>query len=323
MLQLTKHEALFKKYKRYLATAESAPPKTVYTLGPLTLNYAVGTQGGLKGGHFVQVFGKSGTGKSSLALDGIRQWQERNQENDAMYVNTERSFDKDYAAALGVDLQRLYIVNTDYTEQSLDIVEAALDGGIKFFVIDSVAAGMPKAEQDKSNDENAKMASNALLWTRFCNRNVARVDNADALVILNNQLRKSFSTMSREEFMPAGGMALGFYSNVNIALSRIGTQGDHITIRAEVKKNRQGKPAQVVDYSIIYGRGIDHQLNILTTAVNFGVIERSGSWYRYKEQRVQGLEAAKDIFPVDEIKELVLRQLKETPEVATIEEESL
>jgi len=315
-----KHEALFKKYRRYLDTADKSYPKTVYTLGPLTLNYAVGTYGGLKGGHFVQIFGKSSSGKSTLVLDGIRQWQERDRENYAMYVNMERSFDKDYAAALGIDLQRLYLVNADYTEQALDIVEAALDGGIKFIVVDSVAAGMPKSEHDKNNDDNAKMASNALIWTRFCNRNVARVDNADALLLMVNQMRKNFSMMSREEEIPAGGMALGFYANVNIALSKIKTEDDRIAIRAVIKKNRQGVPARVAEYDIIYGKGIDHKGNILTSAINFGIIEKSGSWYRYGEYRAQGLDNAAQIFPVEELRELVLHELKGSPVQEVIEE---
>lgn len=320
-LSQTKHDALFKKYKRYLMTADNMPAKTVYTMGPLTLNFAVGAQGGIKGGHFIQVFGKSGTGKSTLVLDGIRQWLERDKENYALYVNMERSFDADYAIRLGVDSQRCYVVNPDYTELALDIVEQALNEGIKYIVIDSVAAGQPKAEEDKRNEENAKMAGNALLWTRFVNRNVGRVDNADALVVMVNQMRKNFSMMSREEEIPAGGMALGYMSNLNIMLKRIKTEEDRITVRAEIKKNRQGVPARVAEYDIIYGKGIDHVGNILNAAVDFGIIDKSGSWYRFGDYRSQGLDNAARTFPIDDLREIVLHELKGAPVEDVVDDE--
>lgn len=305
----TKHEELLKKYKKLLTTIDKMPQKTIYTLGPLTLGYAIGVQGGIKGGHFVQIFGKSGVGKSTLVLDGIRQWLERDRENYALYVNMERSLDADYAKALGID-DRMFVTNPSYTEQALNIVEGALDSGIKFIVIDSIAAGHPKAEEDKNNEENAKIAGNALLWTRFINRNVGRVDNADALVIMINQLRKNFNTMSREEYIPSGGMALGYISNVNIALSRIKTHDDHITVQAEVKKNRQGLPARVAEFDITYGQGIDHIGNIIDTAINFGIIEQSGSWLKFGDTKVQGRQNAREQFPIQDIEQLVLQYLK-------------
>lgn len=301
------HEGLLKKYKNYIATADVARPKTKFSLGPLSLNLAVGDPNGVESGKFIQIFGKPASGKSTLSLEMIKAWQQANETNEALYVDFERTFDQRYALNVGVDLKRLFIVRADTTEQGMSIIEQAVEEGIKLVVVDSIAAGMPSSELDKDYTDSPKMASNAGLWTRFANRMVGKIDNKDALVVLLNQMRKNFSMMAREEEIPYGGLALQFATSVSIQMQRIKTEDTRITVQAIIKKNKVGAPNTRAEFYIDYGRGINHKADIINLALNAGIVTRSGAWYSYAGEKAQGLDGACEIFPV----ETIAAQLKE------------
>lgn len=304
---MIRHDALLKgKLGKFITTADVVREKTVFSLGPLSLNLAIGNARGVESGRFVQIFGKPSVGKSTLVMDIIRQWQEVHADNDALYVDFERALDARYINAIGVDLSRLLVVRADTTEQGQNIIEQAIESGIKLIVVDSIAAGVPSSELDKRYDESPKMASGAGLWTRFALRMIPRMDNNDVLVILINQMRKNFSMMSRDEEIPWGGLALQYASSVNVHLQRIETKNDHIGVRATIKKNKVGSPMTTADFDIAYGQGIRHDLDVLTLAQNAGIIGVNGSWYSYGQVKAQGIEGAAATFPVHEIKEVLL-----------------
>ncbi len=305
-----RYEELHKLFKNFVLTSSVTRPKTKFSLGPLSVNLAIGDVSGVDSGRFVQIFGKPSVGKSTLALDIVRQWQERDELNDALYVDYERALDQDYANTIVADPNRLYIVRADTTEQGQDIIEAAIDSGVKLIVIDSIAAGMPSNELEKDNQQNPKMASNAGLWTRFTSRIIGKIDNSDTMIILLNQMRKNFSTMSREEEIPWGGLALQFATSVSIALSRIKTEDNRITVQALIKKNKVGNPQQRAEFFIEFGKGIRHDMDVITLAINAGIVTKSGTWYYYKDNKAQGVQGAAELFPLDEIRTLLT---KETP----------
>ncbi len=315
----SKHEALFKKYKAVLAPGNIARPKTYFSMGPLSLNLAIGDVRGVPGGRIVQIFGKSSVGKSTLSLDIIRQWQARSEDNVAMCVDFERAYDAGYANNIGVDTSRLAILRADTTEQGLNIVEDAVNNDIKLIIIDSVAAGLPSSELDKHYDDSPKMASNAGLWTRFASRIIPLIDNRDCLIILLNQLRKNFSMMSREEEIPYGGLALQYASSVNIGLQRIKTEDRRITVQATVKKNKVGNPQTRAEFFIDYGFGINHGADIITLAINNGLVNKSGAWYTYDKYKEQGLDNAARNFPLQEIADKMIgsMQTAETTRLST------
>lgn len=305
-MSLERYESLRKKYRDVVAEASRARPKTMFSIGPLSLNLAIGNPHGVPAGRFIQLFGMPSVGKSTVALDIVRQWQDRAAENDALYVDFERGFDMQYAANTGVDLDRLIMVRADTTEQGMNVIEAAVREGIKLVVVDSIAAGMPSTELEKGYDDNPKMASNAGLWTRFVNRMIPLIDNNDTLIVLLNQMRKNFSMMSREENIPYGGVALKHASSLDIALSRIKQEDTRITVQALAKKNKVGNPLRRAEFFIEYGRGIRHDLDILTLALDAGIVSRSGAWYSYDGQRAQGLEGAASTFDIGTLRSAVL-----------------
>lgn len=303
----------FGRFEQFVASASEVREYPKFSLGPLSLNLALGDPEGISGGRFLQLWGMPSTGKSTLTLDMIKQWQEKDAENTALLVDFERAFHPDYAQAIGVDTDRLYVARADTTEQGLDIIEAAIDAGVKLIVVDSIAAGMPSTEEEKTNIDNPKMAGNAGLWTRFMQRNVGRVDNRGALIVLINHARKNFSTMSREENVPYGGLAVQFYSAAIIQLRYMGKEDGAVTVEATLKKNREGAPQTRASFSLSYGKGIDHARDIIELAQFYGIVAvGGGGWYTYNNIKVQGMAKAKMELPIDELKERVIEHVKQS-----------
>lgn len=300
-------DSLLKKYNKTLTLASQVKPKSLYSLGTLSLNMAVGNVEGVPGGKIIMLLGKQSSGKSTLAMEGIAAYQRSHPEEQALYIDFERSIDPLYARNMGIDLDRLIVVREDTTEDGLDRCEEFIHAGIKYVVIDSVAAANPKSELDKGYGDSPKMASNAGLMTRFCNRIVPLIDNKDAILVLINQYRKNFSQMSRETEIPWGSLALQYTTSVIISLARIATEGKEQTVQAIIKKNKVGSPQTRTDFVIQYGSGIDHALDILTIALNSGIIQRSGAWYEFNGHKAQGMEKAKSTFPIDELQSLVIQ----------------
>lgn len=305
-------EALLKKYKEAIALASQERPRDYFSLGPLSLNLAIGTPNGVPGGKMVQIVGRQSSGKSTLALDIIAQYQKKF-EQPAVYIDFERSFDPRYATACGIDLRQLYIVRADTTEQGFNICEEAIDhDDTRLVVIDSVAAARPSSELNKDYEDNAKMASNAGILTRFCNRITPLLDNRGALIVALNQYRKNFSQMSPETEIPFGGMALAYSTQVLIALARIKTEAEVQTTQAIIKKNKTNAPQGRAEFKIIYGEGINHNQDVVDLAATLGIVEKSGAWFKYDKYKAQGAENAGKELPIEEIRQRIIAQAEET-----------
>lgn len=293
---------LLKKYEDAVALGSTERTKTCFSLGPLSLNLAVGDVDGIKSGRVVQIVGKYSSGKSTLALDIIAQHQ-RQSGLPVIYVDFERAYDPVYAKAIGVNTDLLHIVRADSTEDGLTIAENFIKTGeIKLVVIDSIAAAKPSSENDKDYNDPARMGGNSGIISRFVNRIVPLIDNNDVLLVLLNQLRANFNTLSHEKEVPYGAKSLHYATSVMIQTTNIKNTEDETEIQAVIKKNRVGAPRHVTRFFIKYGQGIDHAQDVIQLAIDRGLVSKSGSWFAYRDTKVQGMEKAVAEFPVDEIR---------------------
>lgn len=299
-------EKLIKKYQDYIQTGDVERPKSWFSLGPLSVNLAVGDPRGVQSGRIVQIVGKQSSGKSTLALEIARQYQE-DTKLPVLYVDFERAYDRNYARSIGVNIADLLMVRPDTTEIGMNIIEDAIkESGIKLVIIDSIAAAMPSTELQKDYDDAQKMAGNATIITRFCNRIVPVLDNYDTLLVVLNQNRKNFSTLSKEDEVPFGGTALQYATSVTLQVTRIETKENYQTTQVIIKKNRTNAPQGRAAFRIDYGKGINAKLDIFELALARGWIEKSGAWYTYKEFKGQGKENASESFPIDELRQRLL-----------------
>lgn len=300
-------DELLKKYRDSVALGNEDRPKTWFSLGPLSLNLAVGDARGVKSGRIVQIVGKYSSGKSTLALDIIAQHQ-REHNLPVIYVDFERAYDRDYAAAVGVNTELIHIVRADSTEAGLTFLEKAIKtGDIKLVVIDSIAAAKPSSEEGKDYEDSQKMGGNSPITGRMVNRLVPLIDNNDVLLVVLNQLRANFNTMSPEREVPAGGKALHYATSVMIQTTNIKNTEAETEIQATIKKNKVGAPRQVAKFIIKYGQGIDHAQDIVQLAIERNIVTKAGSWVSYNGRKVQGLDRASTEFPIDEIRDLILK----------------
>jgi recombination protein RecA len=298
-------EELLKKYKETVSLGSIDRVKTRFLIGPPSLNLAIGDWNGVESGNIVQLVGKFSSGKSTLALDIIAQHQ-RAMGLPVIYADFERAYDRRYAEAIGVNTDLIHIVRADSTEEGFSFVEKAIKTeGAKLVVIDSIAAAKPSSENEKDYTDSQKMGGNSPISGRFINRIVPLIDNHDVLLVVLNQLRANFNTMSPERDVPAGGKALHYGTSIMIQLTNIKNTENDTRIQAVIKKNRVGPPRQVTEFTINYGKGIDHTLNIMELAIEKDIVTKAGSWISYNGKKVQGLERACNEFPIDEIKELV------------------
>lgn len=309
-----KAEILLKKYRDTVSLATVPRPHQSISLGPLSVNLMFGRTDGIISGRIVQIIGKPQHGKTTLALDILAQYLNQHPERYAMYLDFERTFDDSYAHSCGIPLERLYVVRADYAEIGLQILEESIAGDlIQLAVLDSVPFALPKDEVDKDFSDRPKMASSATIITRFCQRVVPLLDNKDTTLVLINQYRKNFSTMSREEEIPFGGMALQYASSVIIKTALVKTEEDRITVQATVRKSKVSGPFKKTEFYINFGRGIDHNTDVLALAEELDIVVKKGSWYKYGEMSVQGAASAVEIFPMDEIKNAVLENITSIP----------
>jgi recombination protein RecA len=296
---------ILKKYKDVINTET---PEYWYPFSLLSLNRLVGNLKGLRGGRMYQFIGEKSTGKSTLSLDLIANAQRYGKV--CAYVDFERTFDKEYAQKLGVDLDNLIIVKTDTAEQSLTIVEELIKAGVLLIVLDSIPAAVPSSESDKDYSDNEKMASAAGFITRFCKRIIPILDNYGAIVIVINQNRANFSTLSRKETKPFGPKQLQYSVSLTLELARIKNGDDETRVQALVEKSKIGVERQRAEFTMIYGSGINKEEDLLTLALEYDIIQKTGSWFKYGELKAQGMENAITTFPLDEIRERVLHALE-------------
>jgi len=263
--------------------------------GALTLDVALGI-GGLPRGRVIEVFGPEASGKTTLTLSAIKEIQKKG--GVAAFIDAEHAFDSTYAKIIGVNLDDLLISQPDTGEQALEITETLVrSNAVDLIVIDSVAALTPRAEIEGEMGD-AHMGLQARLMSQALRKLTAAISKSHTTVIFINQLREKIGVMFGSPETTPGGRALKFYASVRLDLRRIQTlkSGDQVIgnrVRARVVKNKIAPPFREAEFEILHDEGIAKTGSILDAAVNLGVIEKSGTWLSFQNEKIgQGRDAA-------------------------------
>ncbi|MFV0431005.1 MAG: recombinase RecA [Alphaproteobacteria bacterium] len=272
--------------------------------GSLGLDIALGI-GGLPRGRIVEIFGPESSGKTTLALHVVAEAQKTG--GTCAYIDAEHALDPAYAKKLGVDVENLLISQPDAGEQALEIADTLVrSGALDVLVIDSVAALVPKAELEGDMGDT-HVGLQARLMSQALRKLTGSVNRSKTLVVFINQIRMKIGVMFGNPETTTGGNALKFYSSVRLDIRRIGSVKDKEEVvgnqtKVKVVKNKVAPPFKVVEFDIMYGEGISRTGEVIDFGVKAGVIDKSGSWFSYGEERIgQGKENAR-------------RWLKENPE---------
>ncbi len=277
--------------------SRNALPVTVIPTGSISLDAALGV-GGLPRGRVIEVFGPESSGKTTIALHVIAQAQQAG--GSAAFIDAEHALDPGYARKLGVDTDNLLVSQPDYGEQGLEIVGALIgSGGIDVAVVDSVAALVPKAEIEGEMGDN-HVGLHARLMSQALRKLTGTVARTNTVLIFINQIREKIGVMFGSPETTTGGRALKFYSSVRLDVRRLAAIKDGespVGNRTKIKvvKNKVAAPFREAEVDILYGLGISREGDILDLATANSLVEKSGSWYSYKGQRIgQGRENARN-----------------------------
>lgn len=275
--------------------------------GSLGLDIALGI-GGLPKGRIIEIYGPESSGKTTLALHVIA--EEQKKAGVCAFVDAEHALDPQYARKLGVNLDELLISQPDTGEQALEIVDTLVrSGAVSLIVVNSVAALTPKSEIEGDMGD-AQVGAQARLMSQAMRKLTASIGRSNCMVIFINQIRMKIGVMFGNPETTTGGNALKFYSSVRLDIRRIGAIKDREEVvgnatRVKVVKNKVAPPFKQVEFDIMYGEGISKTGEILDLGVKAGIVEKSGSWFSYGDERIgQGRENAKTF-------------LREHPEMAT------
>ena len=268
----------------------------VISTGALGLDLALGV-GGLPRGRIIEIFGPESSGKTTVALHVIAEAQKKG--GEAAFIDAEHALDPVYAKALGVDIDNLIVSQPDTGEQALEIAEALVrSGAIDVIVIDSVAALVPKAEIDGEMGDS-HVGLHARLMSQALRKLSGVINKSKTTAIFINQLREKVGVMYGNPEVTTGGRALKFYASVRLDIRRVeaiknGTEVVGNRTRAKVVKNKVAPPFKETEFAIIYGEGISKVGSLVDVAVIYNIINKSGAWFSYNEQRIgQGRENAK------------------------------
>jgi recombination protein RecA len=264
--------------------------------GALALDLALGI-GGLPRGRVVEIFGPESSGKSTLAMHVVAEAQRNG--GVCAYIDAEHAMDPVYAAAIGVNVDDLYISQPDTGEQALEIADMLIrSGALDVIVIDSVAALVPRAEIEGEMGD-AHMGLQARLMSQALRKLTANLNKSRTICVFINQLREKIGVMFGSPETTPGGRALKFYSSVRLDIRRVESIKEGAEIignrtRVKVVKNKTAAPFKQAEFDIMYGKGISREGSLLDVGVDLGIVKKSGAWFTYEgEQLGQGRENAK------------------------------
>ncbi len=279
-----------------LGAKEAIVPVSVISSGSISVDYALGV-GGFPRGRICEIFGPESSGKTTIALQVVAEAQK--QGGMAAFIDVEHALDPVYAKKLGVDVDNLLVSQPDYAEQALEITAALItSGSIDVLVVDSVAALVPKAELDGEMGDS-HMGVQARLMSQAMRKLTGTVSKSNTCLIFINQIREKIGVMFGNPETTTGGRALKFYSSIRADIRRIAAikDGDTVTgnrTKVKIVKNKVAAPFREAEFDIIYGEGVSREGDLLDLGVLNNVVEKSGSWYSYKGERIgQGRENAR------------------------------
>ncbi len=270
--------------------------------GSIMVDYALGVNG-IPRGRITEIYGPEASGKTTLGLQVIAEAQKAG--GYAAFVDAEHAFDPKYARALGINTDELLVSQPDSGEQALEITETLIrSGALDVIVVDSVAALVPRAELEGEMGDT-HMGLQARLMSQALRKITGVVSKTRTGVVFINQVREKIGVMFSNPETTTGGRALKFYSSVRIDIRRIGSikKGDEVLgnrTKVKIAKNKVAPPFKVVEFNILYGKGISRISEILDLAVENDIIEKRGSWYRYEGEPIgQGTDAAMQFLEED------------------------
>jgi len=276
--------------------------------GCVDLDDALG--GGWPKGRFVELFGPESSGKTTVALQGLAQYQLKYPDDDAALIDSEYSLDEEYAKALGVDMRYLIVNQPECGEQALNVISQLVQSGVKMLVVDSVAALTPKSELEGDVGEGSGMAEQARIMSKALRRLTTEAGSRGVTIFWTNQVREKINVQWGDKTTTPAGHALKHYASIRVKFDRIRTVretndlGVKIAVsnrtKAEVRKNKTAPPFRVAEFYISYGHGIDVAAALLDAALARDVVGKRGAWMTFQGEMIgQGRVAVLDLLRND------------------------